>query len=100
VASSKLNGGRLSYVTSFQTTVERDAYVKHETDIVVHLETPEGSRAVGTILPFDLQPPADVNEGDLGGVKVKFTRKLEKVISVQVATLLDAEILIKALGRK
>jgi hypothetical protein len=74
--------------------------VKHETDIVVQLETPEGSQVVGTILPFYLQPPADVNEGDLGGVKVKFTRKFEKVISVQLATLLDAEILIKALGRK
>ena len=74
--------------------------MKHNTDIIVHVETPEGSRAVGTILPFDLQPPADVNDGDLGGVHVKFTRKFGKVISVQVAILPEAKLLSKALGRK
>lgn len=74
--------------------------MKHETDIVVYLETPEGSQVVGTILPFHLQPPTDVSEGDLGGVKVKFTRKFENVISIHVAALLDAKILINALGRK
>jgi hypothetical protein len=74
--------------------------VKHDTDIIVHVETPEGSRAVGTILPFDPQPPADVSEGNLGGIHVKFARKFGKVISVQVKTCAEAEIIVNALGRK
>jgi hypothetical protein len=74
--------------------------VKHDTDIIVHVETPEGSRTVGTILPFDPQPPADVSEGYLGGIHVKFARKFGTFISVQVKTCAEAEILVKALGRK
>jgi hypothetical protein len=74
--------------------------VKNDTDIIVHVETPEGSRPAGTILPFDAQPPADMNEGDLGGVHVKFARKFGKVISVQVKTFAEAEILVKVLRRK
>jgi hypothetical protein len=74
--------------------------VKHDTDINVHVETPEGSRVVGTILSFDPQPPADVSEGNLCGIHVKFARKFGKVISVQVKTCAEVEFLVKALGRK
>jgi hypothetical protein len=74
--------------------------VTPDTDIVVHVAAAEGSRAVGTILPFDHQPPTDVNEGNLYGVHVKFARKFGRVVSVKVNTLPEAEILVKALTRK
>jgi hypothetical protein len=97
-------GGPLSHATGSTILApeftQGDQDVEHDTDITVHAETPEGSRAVGTMLPFDSQPAGDVSEGNLGGIHVKFARKFEKVISVQVRTYADAEILVKAFGRK
>ncbi len=66
--------------------------------IIVHVETPTGSEAVGRILPFNIQPPADQQEGDLGGIRVKFARSYGQVVSVQAKTRAEAEILIKVLG--
>jgi hypothetical protein len=97
-------GGPLSHATGYTTIAPEftagDRDVKPDTDIVVHVETPKGPQAAGTILPFDDQPPDDGSEGNLGGIHVKFARKFGKVISVQVKTYEDAKNLVTALGRK
>ncbi len=72
----------------------------NETDIKVHIETATGSQVAGTIRPFDIQPPDGQTEGNLGGVRVKFSWKYGKVVSVQVASSAEADLLIKSLGRK
>ena len=37
-------------------------------DITVYIDNAAGPQLVGRILPFNIQPPADKTEGDLGGV--------------------------------
>lgn len=69
-------------------------------DIMVQVATPTGSQAAGTIREFDIQPPDGQKEGNLGGVHVKFCWQYGKVVSVKAASMPEAELLIKALGRK
>lgn len=70
------------------------------TDITVHVETPTGSQAAGTIRAFDVQLADGQKKGNLGGVPVKFAWRYGKVVSVQVASIAEANLLIAHLGRK
>jgi hypothetical protein len=70
------------------------------TDITVHVETPTGAQVAGTIPAFDIQPADDQKKGNLGGIPVKFAWRYGKVVSVQVASTAEADLLIKHFERK
>jgi hypothetical protein len=73
----------------------------HDSDITVYVDNSAGPQLVGSILPFNIEPPADKTEGDMGGVKVRFGRgKYGNVCAVYVRDQTDAYILLNALSRR